>query len=526
MSSPQSNSQDNRLPSEPLASWKPAAEMIGIWKRFPGVVANRGIDLEIRPGEILALLGENGAGKTCLMKVLAGVYRFDLGRICVGGIERRITSPADAIAAGIGMVHQNFRLVEALTAAENIYLGSRETPFIVSVAELIRKATAECERHGLEVDPAAKIWQLSVGEQQRVEILRILSRGAKILILDEPTAVLTPKETQELFRTMRSLSAAGKTVVFISHKLDEVLEISDRVTVLRSGRKVTSSRTADCDARTLARQMIGEEVERHFSRRDRGQGSAVLELRRARATNDRGLAAILDLDLTVREGEILGVAGVAGNGQRELAEVVTGLRGLERGSLLLNGQDHSRHSPLQIMQEGVGHIPEDRLGTGLVSSESVANNAILRAYRRPPITRGFLLRATEVEKYAKRLLDEAGVRLSSLRVPVRQLSGGNSQRLLVRREIHVASRLLVAVHPTRGLDVGATEEVRHLILEHRNRGGGVLLISEDLDEVLLMSDRTVVIYRGRIVGEFTRETANREGIGLLMGGVSSTGDKA
>lgn len=495
-------------------------EMRGIWKRFPGVVANKGVDLELRAGEVHALLGENGAGKTTLMNILSGSYRPEEGVILIGGKQVSFRSPAQAIAAGIGMVHQHFRLVEKMTAAENIHLGWNGTPWRVSAPALAKRAEEICSEFGLYVDPHAKIWQLSTGEQQCVEILRVLARGARVLILDEPTSVLTPNEAAELFRVMRSLTANRRTVVFISHKLDEVLEVSDRVTVLRAGRKVATCLTSECDQRTLARLMIGQDVVFRRHRKERLQGKKILELHNAHAINDRGLPALVDVNVTLREGEILGVAGVAGNGQRELAEVLTGLRSLQKGAVILDGVDLTRASPISFASAGVGHIPEDRIGMGLVPSASVTHNAILREYREPPICRGFRLDNQEATRFAGVLVEEADVRVPNVRVPVRHLSGGNQQRLLARREGRIASRLLIAVHPTRGLDVAATEEVRRILMGHRNGGSGVLLISEDLDEVLIMSDRIVVMCEGRMVGEFDGANANREEIGLLMGGAS------
>ncbi len=495
-------------------------EMRAIWKRFPGVIANQGIDFDLRAGEVHALLGENGAGKTTLMNILSGSYRPDDGTILINGQPMQFRSPAQAIAAGIGMVHQHFRLVEKLTAAENVHLGWQETPWNVSSSNLAQRTEAICVEFGLHVDPSAKIWQLSTGEQQRVEILRVLARGARVLILDEPTAVLTPHEASELFRVMRDLAASGRSVVFISHKLDEVLEVSDRLTVLRGGRRVETCATDVCDHRMLARLMVGQDVVFREHDRERVQGQVVLDLRDAHAISDRGLPALKGVTLDIREGEILGVAGVAGNGQSELAEVLTGLRPLEGGSLAIDGVDLTNATPTRLLRAGVGHIPEDRLGTGLVRDASVTHNAVLREYRDPPISRGLRIDGREAGKFARALVQLADVRVPTVRVLVRNLSGGNQQRLLAGRETRIASRLLVAVHPTRGLDIGATDEVRRVLIEHRNAGSAVLLISEDLDEVLAMADRVVVMYEGGVVGEFDGKNADREEIGLRMGGGS------
>ncbi len=499
-------------------------EMRAIWKRFPGVIANQGVDFELRAGEVHALLGENGAGKTTLMNILCGSYRPDAGAIFIKGESVGFKSPAQAIAAGVGIVHQHFRLVEKLSAAENIHLGWEQTPWDISMTKLAERTQQICSEYGLHVDPRAKIWQLSTGEQQRVEIMRVLARGARILIMDEPTAVLAPIETVELFRVIRSLAASGRAVVFISHKLDEVLEVSDRITVLRGGRKVATRLTSKCDRRTLARLMIGQEVVFHKLDKVPVDGKTIVDLQDVCALSDRGLPALIDVSLRVKEGEILGVAGVAGNGQRELAEVLTGLRPLTRGTIIIDGEDLSRASPIRLARAGVGHIPEDRIGMGLVRSASVTHNAILREYWKPPISVGARMDNREAAKFARKLVKKADVRVPNVRVPVRNLSGGNQQRLLAGREMLIASRLLVAVHPTRGLDVAATEEVRKVIVEHRNAGSGVLLISEDLDEILIMADRIAVMYEGGIIGLFEASAADREEIGLMMGGARPASD--
>jgi len=500
--------------------------MRNIWKRFPGVVANQGIDLELRAGEVHALLGENGAGKSTLMHVLSGIYRPDAGAIYLDGQPVSFRSPAQAIAAGVGMVHQHFRLVETQTAAENIHLGWSETPWRASAKALEARTTQLTAQFGLKIDPSARIWQLSTGEQQRVEILRVLSRGARVLILDEPTSVLTPAEADELFSVVRSLSAAGRSVVLITHKLDEVLAASDRVTVLRGGRVVASRLTPGCDRQTLARLVIGQDMVTRLNRAERLPGKPVLEVAAIGALSDRGLPALRELSLTVREGEILGIAGVAGNGQSELAQALTGLRPTLEGSIKIDGVEMAGASPTRFVDAGVGHIPEDRLGMGLVAILSISDNAILREYKQAPIARGLRIDVGEARRFARDLMSEAAVRAPGTEVPVRHLSGGNQQRLLAGRETRVASRLLIAVHPTQGLDIGATEELRRVLMEHRNRGSGVLLISEDLDEVLIMSDRIAVMYGGRIAGEVDAAYVDREKVGLLMGGVRATPEVA
>lgn len=501
-------------------------EMRGIWKHFPGVVANHDIDLDLRHGEVHALLGENGAGKSTLMNILSGIYQPDAGYIRLNGQIVHFRSPAQAIACGIGMVHQHFRLVEMLTAAENIHLGWNDTPWRITAQALARRTLDYCAEFGLHVDPNARIWQLSTGEQQRVEILRVLARGARVLILDEPTSVLTPNEAEELFRVIQGLAASGRSVVLITHKLDEVLAASDCVTVLRNGRVVAHSRTSACDQRSLANQLIGQEFVSRLHRREQAPGELVLDMRQVCALNDRGLPALRNLSLHLREGEILGIAGVAGNGQSELAEVLSGLRRIDKGSIKVDGADLTRSTPVGFVNAGVGHIPEDRLGMGLVSVFTITDNAILRKYKFPPIARGLRIDGRAASSYSQNIVARSDVKTPSLKTLVRQLSGGNQQRLLAGREMQVASRLLIAVHPTQGLDVGATEEVRRVLMEHRNNGSAVLLISEDLDEILIMSDRIAVIYNGEIAGEFDAAQAKRAEIGLLMGGARPSREAA
>jgi simple sugar transport system ATP-binding protein len=492
--------------------------MRNIWKRFPGVIANQGIDLDLRAGEVHALLGENGAGKSTLMHVLSGMYRPDAGTIAIDGVPVSFHSPADAIAAGVGMVHQHFRLVETQTAAENIHLGWDQTPWLASSRALAERTVKLCDEFGLRVDPNAWIWQLSTGEQQRVEILRVLSRGARVLILDEPTSVLTPVEADELFRVVRALAAGGRSVVLITHKLEEVMAASDQVTVLRGGRVVASLPTTECDRPTLARLLIGQEMVSRLHREERPAGKPVLEICGLSAVGDRGLPALRGLSLTIREGEILGIAGVAGNGQTELAQVLTGLRPVDHGSVVVDGVELAGAVPGRFVDAGVGHIPEDRLGMGLVAALPITDNAILREYKKAPVSRGLRIDLREAARFASDLVTQAAVRTPNVEIPVRNLSGGNQQRLLAGRETRVASRLLIAVHPTQGLDIGASDELRRVLMEQRNRGGAVLLISEDLDEVLIMSDRVAVMYGGRIAGEFDAAHVNREEVGLLMGG--------
>jgi len=521
MSEPVPISESQSMQHEASASAGHAASMIqmqAIWKSFPGVVANRNVDFGLRIGEVHALLGENGAGKSTLMNILSGIYHPDSGQIYMRGKRVRFHGPAAAIAMGIGMVHQHFMLVDTFTVAENVHLGWTDTPWQVSPQALHRRTNELSSKYGLQVHSDARIYQLSAGEQQRVEILRVLSRGADILILDEPTAVLTPDEASELFKALRTLTEKGHTVVFISHKLDEVMQVSDRITVLRGGRNVATLPTSDCNQRILANLMVGKDVvDRQYQKKD-VTGHMVVQVSGVTAMGDRGLPAIRTINLSIRTGEIVGVAGVAGNGQRELAQVLTGMRRTQSGTLTIAGLNLTNRSPRVFSEAGVGHIPEDRLRTGLAAGLSVTRNAILREYTRPPITRGWRLMLDAAATFTQELLELANVHIPSIYMPVRNLSGGNQQRFVTRRETRIASDILIAAYPTRGLDVAAMNDVRKVLVERRNQGVAVLLISEDLDEIISLSDRIIVMYEGRIVGELDAAQADRERIGLLMGG--------
>ncbi len=511
----------------------PAVEMRGIVKRFPGVLANDQVDLRVAAGEIHALLGENGAGKSTLMNILAGLYRADEGQILIHGKPVTFRSPRDAIAHGIGMVHQHFMLVESQTVAENIILGLDEPRFWLDMGRVAQKIAAMAERYGLAVDPNAQIWQLSVGEQQRVEILKALYHGADILILDEPTAVLTPQEAEQLYETVRHLAAEGKAVIFITHKLSEVFNAAHRVTVLRGGRVVGSLAPSETNDAELARMMVGREVLFTTEKECCPPGDVVLEVQGLNALNDKGLPALRDLALEIRASEILGIAGVAGNGQRELAEVVTGLRKARSGSIRLHGAAVTNNSPRRMIEGGVSHVPEDRLGMGLVGNLSITDNTILKDYRQAPLARGAFLSRPAISAYVRDLIQRFGISAPSANTPVRLLSGGNLQRVILAREITAGagrgngsgkrSPLLVAVHPTRGLDVGATESVRKLLIDQRNAGAAILLISEDLDELLAVSDRIAVMHDGRLMGTVAAENADIGHIGLMMAGKGMEG---
>jgi simple sugar transport system ATP-binding protein len=506
------------MTAAPAAQPEAAVRASGIVKRFPGVLANDHVDFDLRAGEVHALLGENGAGKSTLMNVLAGMYSPDEGEIRLDGQPVAFRSPRDAIAAGIGMVHQHFALVPSQTVTENVILGLERPRLRLDLARFDEEVRQIALSVGLHVDPRARIWQLSVGEQQRVEILKLLYRGARILIMDEPTAVLAPQEIDELFATLRSMTAAGKSVVFISHKLGEVLAIADRITVMRRG-KVTAAGipAAGATKEDLARQMVGRSVLERIRRIDREPGEVVLDVRDVEAVNDRGLPALRGASLQIRSGEIVGLAAVAGNGQAELAEVVTGLRAC-RGSIVVHGEDITNRSPGHAIRRGVGHVPEDRTSVGSAPNLSLVDNSMMKRYRDGPIARGWFIHRPAARSLAERLKHEYQIAAPSVDSEARLLSGGNLQRLILAREIERKPGLLVAVQPTRGLDVGAIETVHQLLLDRRAEGAAILLISEELDELLALADRIDVMYEGRIVGSFPPDSDLVNDIGLRMTG--------
>ena len=498
-----------------------AVVMRGIVKRFPGVLANDRVDFEAAAGEVHALLGENGAGKSTLSNILTGLYRPDAGEIFLDGEPVQFRSPRDALDARIFMVHQHFRLVEPFTVAENVVLGDHRgegRTFRLRHRAIEQRVAELSKRYGLAVEPRARVWQLSLGEQQRVEILKALYREARILILDEPTAVLTPQEADALFVTLREMAAEGRTVVFISHKLHEVIAVADRVTVLRGGRSIATVSTADATLRSLASLMVGREMTGAAVARERTAGDAVLELEDVWADGDRGGPALRGASLVVRGGEIVAVAGVAGNGQRELAETVAGMRPATRGSIRIGGRTIRGGDPRAAIAAGVAYVPEDRLGTGVAPSMSIAANLALKGYREPAASRGPLLRLGRMRERAVELIQHYRIAAPGPSSPARLLSGGNLQKVVIAREFSGRPRLLIAAAPTRGLDVGAIETVHAYLREAAADGVGVLLISEDLDEILTLADRIAVMYEGAVVGETSREDADVEEIGLLMAG--------
>jgi len=498
---------------------RPIVEMRGITKHFPGVLANDHVDFTLYEGEVLALLGENGAGKSTLMNILAGLYRQDSGEIHIDTKPVSIQSPRDASVLGIGMVHQNFMLVSTMTVAENIVLGTRSLSFVPDMECIRTRIRALSKRYGLQVDPGAYIWQLSVGEQQRVEILKLLYRDVRILILDEPTAVLTPQESEELNKVITQMIGEGKSAVFITHKMEEVMTFSNRVQVLRKGKPVTVKKTSATNPQELARLMVGREV---LFRLDKGPsqlGHVVLDIQGVHTIDDRGYPALRGIDLQIRSGEILGIAGVAGNGQRQLAEAITGLRHVEQGRVLINGKDLTNRAPLEIIRAGVSHIPADRISMGIVGNMSVAHNLAMKGYRKPPLFQVGVLRPRRILNFALRLISLFQISTPRPQTEVKFLSGGNIQKTILAREIDACRGLLIAGYPSRGLDVGATEAVRKRLLEQREAGNAILLISEDLEELYTISDRIAVLYEGRIMGIIPSHRTTTHMLGLMMAGV-------
>ncbi len=496
----------------------PALEMRGITKRYPGVVANDHIDLDVRPGEIHALLGENGAGKTTLMNILYGLARPDEGEILIDGTAVRIASPTDAISRGINMVHQHFMLVPVLTVAENILLGEETmaNPIFLDRKEARKRIIDLGQRFGFDIDPDVKVGELSVGWQQRVEILKALYRNARVLVLDEPTAVLTPQETDEIFAVLRRLAEQGHSIVFISHKLYEVLAIADRITVIRRGKVVGQRLPAETDEDDLAALMVGRDVQLVVDRGESHPGAVRLAVQGLRVRDDRGSEVVRGVDFDIRAGEIFGIAGVAGNGQDELVEAIVGLRKPSEGTVRLDDRDVTNLSTRAMTNLGTGYVPADRHRFGLVLGFSVADNLVLTDYYHAPYARGIIRNDEAIAERGKRAIVEYDIRTPSEEVGAGTLSGGNQQKLVVARELDGDLRLLVLDQPTRGLDVGSIEFIHRQAIKKRDAGTAVLLVSAELDEVLELSDRVAVMYRGQIVSVVDGRTADRNEVGVLM----------
>lgn len=495
-------------------------EMRGISKRFPGVLANDHVGFDVKSGEVHALLGENGAGKSTLMKILYGMYHPDEGKILLNGKPVTIASPTDAINLGIGMIHQHFMLVQTLTVAENVALGLPSSRGPLTDLDRVSKRILELARiYGLKIDPDAYIWQLSVGQQQRVEIIKALYRGAALLILDEPTAVLTPQEVDELFVIMRQMVRDGHGLIFISHKLHEVVEISNRVTVLRDGRKIGTRPTSEITKQILANWMVGREVGFAPDRGTVQKEECRLQLENVSCGSDRGTPGLRGVSLELCSGEILGIAGVSGNGQRELAETITGLRKITGGRVLLEGEDVTGFAPGDLTDRMLSYIPEERMRDGMIKNFTVAENMVLREHHKQPFSRSGFLNLRGIGVHSDELIKKFRVKTPSRDTLAKNLSGGNIQKVVLAREFSRSPRVILAAQPTRGLDIGATEYVREQLLEQRRKGVAVMLISEDLDEILALSDRIAVLYEGQIMDIVPRENATPEKLGLLMAGV-------
>ncbi len=502
----------------------PMLEMRGITKRFPGVLANDRVDFDVYPGEIHTLLGENGAGKSTLMKVLYGLYQQDEGEVLIRGEHVDLKEPANAIEHRIGMIHQHFMLVPTLTVAENVALGlAPATKINPDLAAVSARMVQLAEAYGLHVDPHAYVWQLAVGERQRVEIIKALYRDAELLVLDEPTAVLTPQEVDDLFVTLRQMSADGKGLIFISHKLHEVMALSDRITVLRHGRVTGATVPAETSRGDLANMMVGREVRLAPDRPDVEIGDVRLSIRDLRVVGDRGTNAVDGLELEVHAGEILGIAGVSGNGQREFAEAVVGLRPAAAGTVEIEGKDIGTDPPAAVRAAGVGYVPEERMRDGAIGDFTVEENFILTNHDSAEMSHRGFLQFDSIKEHCEELVSAYDVKTPSLDTPTHNLSGGNIQKLILARELSANPRVLIAAQPTRGVDIGAAEYIHSRLVEARGSGTAIVVISEDLDEVLALSDRVAVMFEGTIVGTVDPAEATREEIGLMMAGVVDAG---
>ncbi|HCZ05980.1 MAG TPA: heme ABC transporter ATP-binding protein [Thermotogae bacterium] len=499
--------------------------MRNITKRFPGVLANDNVNLSVESGEVHALLGENGAGKTTLMKILFGIYRMDSGEIIFKGKPVSIRSPKHALELGIGMVQQHFTLVPSFSAVENVLLGLKEMGIIPQAQEVREKLLRLSRIYGLEIDPDEKVWKMTVGEKQRLEILKLLYSGAEVLILDEPTAVLTPQETRSLFKAIEQMKERGAAVIFISHKLNEVMEIADRVTVLRRGKVVGTVKKEDTSTRELAAMMVGREVIFQFEKKKVEIGPPILRIEGLKVRGDKGYLTVKSLDLEVRAGEILGVAGVAGNGQKELAESIYGLRPVEEGKILFDGNDITSWPIPKRINAGIAYIPQDRKEVAVAQNLSVAENLVMKDCCAGKLGRMKLDRR-RIDLTVVRLIEEFNIKTPSPAIRSRYLSGGNIQKLILARELSRSPKLIIAEHPTRGLDVGAMEYVYTRLLEEKERGAAVLLLAGDLDEIFTISDRVAVIYDGKIVGYANPDESELERIGLLMAGVTDVQESA
>lgn len=499
-------------------------KMVDICKSFNCIQANKNINLEIRAGEVLGLLGENGAGKTTLMNILYGLYNPDSGSILINGVPVKIRSPRDSSRFGIGMIHQHFMLVQNHTVTENLILGHESAAFFNPHKKLVQEIEKLNELYGLKVDPHKKVWELSAGEQQKVEIMKAVFQNADLLIMDEPTSVLTPGEVSELFGIINKMKEDNHSVILISHKLDEIMKICDRVTVLRKGSTVGEASINDVDKKKLARMMVGRDVVFSFSRKKMKPGRKVLEVKNLTVRNDRGLDAVKNISFTIHKNEILGIAGVSGNGQQELAEALTGLKKPVSGKILLGDNDITGMKADAISSRGISHIPEERIKYGIVPNLVIFENSILKQHGTEKFSSRLFMNYKKIREYTGKLLEKYQVVSRGISQKIKDLSGGNIQKLIIGREIEAKPSVLVAAHPTYGLDVGATEYVRNQLLKTREEGGAVLLVSEDLDELFELCDRIAVIFNGRFTGILDHENADTANIGMLMSGADA-GDK-
>ncbi len=498
---------------------EPILEMRKITKTFGRVIANKDVDLALYPGEIHALLGENGAGKSTLMNILNGIYKPNGGEIYYKGKKVSIRSPKYAVDMGIGMVHQHFRLIPTLTAAENVFLYMPDCKLILDKKEMESQIAACSKEFHLDVDPSAYVWQLSVGEQQRVEIVKLLYRGAEILILDEPSAVLTAKEAREMFKVLRRMADSGKSVVFISHKMNEVMEFADRITVLKGGQVEDTMESKDATIERLTKAVVGEREFRPQKNEGNSRtGKVILEVSQLSAKSDRDLTAVKNVSFNIHAGEILGIAGVAGNGQKELAEVIAGLRRATKGTVVIDGRDFTKLGAKDRIKLGVGFIPEDRLSMGLVPGMTMEENRILKEYDTPKFSIHHILKKNVIKKTVQDEIARYEIKTAGDKSPVSLMSGGNQQKLLVAREIGGDPVLIIAVYPSRGLDMGATEAIHEILLEQCKKGAAVLLISEELDELFQMSDRIGVLCTGELMAVLERTEADYDTVGRLMAG--------
>ena len=497
--------------------------MKGISKSFVGVKANQNVDLTLKSGDILGLLGENGAGKTTLMNILYGLYLPDEGEILINGSPLRLRNPKDSMNAGVGMIHQHFMLVQKHSVLENIALGYDKAPFLFPQKYMRTRILEYSKKFGLEVDPDKKIWELSAGEQQRVEILKALLRNAELLIMDEPTSVLTPQEAEDLFGILRKMSLEGHSVILISHKLDEIVSICNRVMVMRKGRVTGAAEIKDVTKVDLARMMIGREISSSYPKKDLKPGEPVLEVRDLSVNSDQGLPIVDKLSFDIRQNEILGIAGVSGNGQREMVEAITGLRRALTGTVLLEGEDITNKSARRVHNRGITHVPEERIKFGTVANLQLYENSVLKQHHREPFSHRMLMDYPLIRKHAADLVEHYNVDAASINTPVKNLSGGNMQKLILGREISAEPSLLIAAHPTYGLDVGAAEYIRKELILSRDRGGAVLLVSEDLEELFQVCDRIAVMFEGRFMGIVDPSDCVVDDIGLMMAGSEGSG---